>query len=233
MSVKAEQRVPGNSGRAGRATLRPLVILLLLGGLAWWGYAGLIAPNLFPQNFGVVEAGKVYRSAALTPAATKRIVEQRGIRTIIDLGGFDKKPEQAQVAQRTAEALGVKRYVFELEGDGTGNPNAYVAALRVLNDAGNHPVLIHCSAGAQRTSACVILYRHVLQGRAFFDVYHEAYLFEHVPERNRAMGPYLLDWAPKIERAFREGGWIPGQPDFANELNPAAVAPQPPAPNLK
>lgn len=188
--------------------------LIALGAIAWGAYAALIAPNLAPRNFGVVEEGKIYRSAALTPAATKALVEDREIRTIIDFGGFDQDPALDRVAQQTAEALGVKRYLFPLSGDGTGNPNAYVAALRVLSDPANHPVLVHCSAGAQRTSACMMLYRHVVQGRDFRDVYSEAFEFDHDPGRNRAMAPYLLDWAPRIERAYREGGWIPGHPEF-------------------
>lgn len=186
--------------------------------LAWGAYAGLIRPNLFPRNFGVVEEGKIYRTAALTPGATRNLVEKYGIKTIIDLGGFDKKPALAQVAQNTSEALGVKRYVFELNGDGTGNPNAYVAALRVMNDPANQPVLVHCSAGAQRTSACVILYRHIVQGKDFSAVYHEAYEHDHDPGSNRAMGPYLLDWSDRIERAYREGGWVPGFPEFSRTL---------------
>ena len=191
-----------------------LVGIVALSAIAWGVYAGLIAPSLLPRNFGVVEEGKIYRSAALTPAATRKLVEAREIRTIIDFGGFDQDPALDRVAQQTADALGVRRFLFPLSGDGTGNPNAYVAALRVLANPDNHPVLVHCSAGAQRTSACVILYRHIVQDKPFRDVYPEAFTHDHDPGKNRAMAPYLLDWAPRIERAYREGGWIPGYPGF-------------------
>lgn len=212
-------------GRAFRNALLGVVVVAALG---WAGYATLIAPN-YPTNFGVVEEGRIYRAAAMNPAATKRVVEERGIKTIIDLGAFDKEPALETVAERTAEALGVKRYLFPLEGDGRGNPNAYVAALRVLNDPANRPVLVHCSAGAQRTSACMVLYRHIVQGKNFSDVYHEAYEHRHDPGDNRVMGPYLLDWAPAIERAFRDGGWIPGRPDFQGELEGKGVGREKPA----
>lgn len=48
------------------------------------------------------------------------------------------------------------------------------------------------------TSACVILYRHIVQDKPFRDVYPEAFEFEHDPGKNRAMSRYLLDWAPRI-----------------------------------
>lgn len=220
------RRVDAAASRLGRA-VRILLTVAVVALILWGLFAAFIQPNVFPKNFATVQAGQVYRSGALTPAATKRVVDRHKVRTIIDLGGFDRDPAADRVAQLTAEALGVTRYQFLLSGDGTGNPNAYVAALRLLADEANHPVLIHCSAGSQRTSACVILYRHVIQDRAFERVYHEAFEHGHNADDNRAMGPYLLDWAPSIERAFREGGWIPGNETFQHQLDAGGVGSRP------
>lgn len=184
------------------------VVVAVAAGVMW---QTAIKPNVVPKNFGVVAAGKVYRSGELTPAATRRVVEREHIKTIVDLGAYDKKPELETVAARTAEALGVERHVFRLEGDGRGNPNAYVAALRILTDPAKQPVLVHCSAGSQRTSACVMLYRNIVEGKSFESVASEAFEHGHDPEENRVMMPWLMDWHDKIEKAFREGGWIAGQ----------------------
>lgn len=182
-------------------------------------YFVAVRPNVWPPNFGVVEAGKVYRAAALTPGATRALQREHGIKTIIDLGGFDKKPVENRNARRTAKALGINRYEFWLEGDGTGNPNAYVAALRVLADPNAYPVLIHCSAGAQRTSGCVMLYREVFQGKGLDETYAESFEFRHDPEDNPRLLPFLKQHEGAIAAAAKSGGWIAGFPEL--ELKPA------------
>jgi hypothetical protein len=181
------------------------------------GVAALIAervirPNVEPKNFGIVHEGTLYRSGVLTPAATHRVVDERHIKTIIDLGAYDGDPVGERIARQTAEALGVERRVFRLEGDGTGNPNAYVEALRIMTDPARQPVLVHCSAGSQRTSACVLLYREIVEGKPFASQMDEAYGHGHDPKRNTRMRPYLEQWHEKIGEAYRRGNLIEGQP---------------------
>ncbi len=192
---------------------RPRHLPLLVGVLAvvacisW--FAG-VRWHFQPKNFGIVEPGVLYRSAALTPAATKLVHDEYRIRTIVDLGAFDRDPEGDVIAQRTAESLGVKRLVFRLEGDGTGNPNAYVQALTVINDPANHPVLLHCSAGAQRTSGCVILYKQIIKSLPFDPAYDEAQTYKHDPRRNPRLKPYLMTWQTRIAESYRSRTAIPG-----------------------
>ncbi len=145
---------PGSSLRVTRIVL----IVLSLAALAWYARFG-VRDHVWARNFAVVEAGELYRSGRLTPTATARIVENRGIRTIIDLGAFHPGSAEERRAQRAAEALGVTRYRLDLEGDATGNPNEYAHALRILNDPANRPVLVHCAAGSERTGCFVALYR--------------------------------------------------------------------------
>ncbi|MBC7835600.1 MAG: tyrosine-protein phosphatase [Phycisphaerales bacterium] len=181
------------------------------------------------RNFGVVEAGHIYRSAALSPAQTKTLAERHGIKTIVDLGAFDRDKGKETAAQRTADALGVRRHVFRLEGDGTGNPNQYVAALKLLADEANHPVLVHCATGAQRTGACIILYRHIIQGRSIESVYPEAFDYRHSPGDNWKLMAYLADWTDEITSSFESGRPIAGFPpppagSTKSASKPAAIA---------
>lgn len=202
--------------RAGRGRAAVLAAAAAVG-LSAWAWFGWGRPNVFPENFGVVEEGKIYRSAALTPGALERVHERYGVKTIVDLGGFDKDPVGDRVASRTAAALGMERYVFLLEGDGTGNPNAYVAALQVINDPSKQPVLVHCSAGAQRTSGCVMLYRDFVQGRPLDETYPEASEYRHDPARNPDLMPYLKKHEAEIRAAYergKAGGGAAGVPGF-------------------
>lgn len=195
---------------------RPIARTVLLIALAIAGLAVLwhkeVRDHLIPRNFGVVEAGTLYRSGRLTPRATRLVVERHDIKTIVDLGAYDKHPDREEQARRTAEALGVTRYVFPLRGDGTGNPNAYVAALRVITDPANQPVLVHCSAGAERTSGCVMLYEKAVHGRAFADTYPLMTRHKHDPSENPLLMSYLADHAEAILGALRAGTFIPGHP---------------------
>lgn len=200
------------NARVQRRWAWPLIVAGVAAGGGALVYAKVVRPNIVPKNFGVVEEGLLYRSGELTPAATERVVGARHIRTIIDLGGYDGNEVGERVAQRTADALGVERRVFRLEGDGTGNPNAYVEALRIITDPAKQPVLVHCSAGSQRTSACVLLYREIVQGKPFAGQMNEAYQHGHDPARNTKLRPYLEQWHEKIGEAFKRGTEIEGQP---------------------
>ncbi len=197
-----------------------LIALAIICGGGALTYAKVIRPHVVPKNFGVVEEGKLYRAGELTVSATRKVVEERHIKTIIDLGAYSDSPVEERIARQTAEALGVERRVFRLEGDGTGNPNAYVEALRIITDPSKQPVLVHCSAGSQRTSACVLLYREIVQGKAIPTQMDEAYAHGHDPKKNTRMKPYLEQWHEKIAAAFRAGTLIDGQPRA--EIDPPA-----------
>lgn len=163
------------------------------------------------RNFGVVEEGSVYRSGRLQPEAMRRVIEERGLRTVIDLGAWDRDPELSERMQRIAEESGVTRYVLPMSGDGRANPNGYVAVLNLLADPENHPVLVQCAAGSERTSAAIVLYRHVIQGKLIQPSYEESFEFGHDPEDYEWIA-YLADWVDEIATAHRAGGWIPGLP---------------------
>lgn len=182
------------------------LVLVALGGMGALGAWN----NFNPKNFGVVEEGRIYRSGELTPSSLSRIVEQYHIRTIVDLGAYPEGSGEEQREQRTAKALGLTRYVLRLEGDATGNPNHYVHALKIINDPARQPVLVHCSAGTQRTGCLVMLQRHIVEGKPYSDVFHEATEHRHDPGDNPHLLLMLADWTDKIAESYRTGVPIPG-----------------------
>ncbi len=185
-----------------------VVVLTLAVAVGFWQVA--IYPHVSPRRFHIVEAGQIYRSADPTPATLRLMHRRHGIRTVLDLGTFPRGSIDELRQQRTAEALGITRFRFDLEGDSTGNPNAYVEALRIMADPANHPVLVHCGAGTERTGMAVFLYRTIVQGRDSPSAMKEAMAIGHDPKRNPWLFIMLLEWRDKIEQAFRDGGSIPG-----------------------
>jgi len=165
--------------------------------------------NVSPKRFGVVEAGKVYRSGQLTPAAFKDLHDRYGIKTVIDLGStIHSSAEGEHRNQRTADALGMKRYVMNLYGDSTGNPNYYIQALRLASDPANQPVLVHCGAGTERTGLFCILYKNEHLGTPLDEGFKEAQAYGHNPVRTPQLIEMMQTYSSSILDHYRRGGQI-------------------------
>ncbi len=202
------------------------LVVGIVAAVALWTWA--LRPNLVPKNFGVVDEGRVYRSGQLTPSAMRRVVEKRHIRTVIDLGSYWDGARLADPAgeernQRVAEALGVRRYVMPLIGDGTGNVNWYIHAVRIMNDPARQPVLVHCGAGAERTSVACILYEQLRHGTPDNATgVEEARKFRHNPKKTPQVREVLDTWGSEILRCVRNGGQV-SDPKFQPIPDPKPV----------
>jgi protein tyrosine phosphatase (PTP) superfamily phosphohydrolase (DUF442 family) len=194
-------------------------------GLLW---ANAVWPHVAPKNFGVAHVDaqrQIYRSGQLTVAATAKVVRRYGVRTIVDLGTHEPDSPGDRIAQKTAEALGVQRYRLELEGDATGDPNDYVAALRIMADPAAQPVLVHCGAGSERTGCVIALYRQIEQGWDADLAYQETKRYRHSSERNPRLRHVLEYYGDEIARAFAAGGEVAYEPEEFLKFEAAGTAP--------
>jgi protein tyrosine/serine phosphatase len=180
------------------------------------------------RNFGVVEEGVLYRSGRLEAPALRRAIAEHGLKTVVDLGGWDANAAEWQANQDVADELGVTRYAIHMSGDGRANPNGYVTVLRILADPANQPALVHCAGGTERTGAAVVLYRHLVQGKLIQPSYEESFEHGHQVEDYEWIA-YLADWVDEIGAAWRSGGWIEGVPPV--EARPGELVDANPAPN--
>lgn len=207
-----------------------LVAALVLGAGAWY-FRYVVRDQLWPRRLAAVEEGRVYRSGRLSPTQMQKLVREKGIRTIVDLGAFSQDPVAETVAQRTAQALGVDRVTFALEGDGTGNPQDYVEALRIITDAARQPVLVHCAAGTHRTSVCVMLYKARDAAGPFSpDLAADAVTFNYDEKKTPKTAAYLRELGPTILEAFRSGASLgPTTLRTGRGKDPASAPAGPPA----
>jgi hypothetical protein len=152
---------------------------------------------LFLGNFHAVLAGRVYRRAQPSPATLERLVRTHGIRTVVNLrGGCAPKPwylDQSRVTHR----LGICQEDVCLSAGRLPSVHEVRRLVEVFDHA-DHPLLLHCHRGADRTglaaAAYLLLhtdtplanarrqlgprYGHVAIGRPaqlgrFFDLYEE------------------------------------------------------------
>ncbi len=194
--------------------------VVALGVLAW---VHVVAPNLSPKNFGVVVEGQLYRSGELTPRAFQQIANDRGVRTVVDLGAHHLGSPSERREERTLRALGVDRVSLRLFGDAQGDPNEYVRALRVMTDPQRAPVLVHCAAGAQRTGAAVAFYRIIFEEAALDEAMQDAQRFGHDPADNPRLREMLETWTEPIRQSLATG-----EPIAYNGPTPPAAPPHAP-----
>jgi tyrosine-protein phosphatase SIW14 len=123
------------------------------GGVWGWGYFR------GAKRFAVVEPGVLLRSGRFDPAQLPELVRAHGLRTVFSFT-FSKDADE----QAACDRLGIRRHFHYLAGDGVGPDEPYLRFLEVVADPANHPVLVHCSAGVQRTGGAVALFRMLHQG---------------------------------------------------------------------
>lgn len=114
------------------------------------------------KRFDVVAEGELYRSGILRDWQLRDAIETYGFKTVFSLTFTDHVKHQ-----RICREMGVKRYFSYLPGDGVGPEDPYLRFLQIAADPANHPILVHCSAGVQRTGGAVALYRTAIQGWDF------------------------------------------------------------------
>ena len=175
-----------------------ITLFAIIAAILWHQW---IKPEFLPRNFGVVQQGAIYRSAQPSPRVLRQLCAEYHIKTILDLGGaagFDRK---TQAQRDVAAELGIERFEFLLPSDGTGDPEKYVRVLQLISDPKRQPVLVHCGAGAQRTSTAVILYRTLIQGMSVAEAYPESFDYKHEPDEWELLA-YLADNLPRIRELY-------------------------------
>ena len=207
MQANDKRSAAGSRTKRQSGLLRLVIIVVIAAGVIY----GIKKTRyqFIARNFGVVEAGEIYRSGRLTPRMFRKKVGENNIKTVLDLGAYVPGSPEDLREQQLSEELGAERFRFTLDGDGTGNPNYYVQALRLMSDPEAQPILIHCAAGAQRTGALVLLYRHIVQGQELGEAYPESFQYKHKPSEWELLA-YVAQWNDEIAQSLRTGESIPG-----------------------
>ncbi|MBN1345498.1 MAG: tyrosine-protein phosphatase [Phycisphaerae bacterium] len=132
--------------------------------------AGLIVyyRYFYIRHFRVVQENAVYRSGQPKRGDLARLRDTYGVRTIVNLRRADeqdgsKGPSLAE-ERLEAEQLGLRFIHLPMHGDATVDPNIVDRWLDVARDEANHPILVHCKAGIDRTGLLAAAYRIRVQG---------------------------------------------------------------------
>jgi protein tyrosine/serine phosphatase len=121
------------------------------------------APLTPTDNFHVVEPGRAYRSAQLDAESLRLVINFLGIRTVVNLRGENEDDLWYQRERAVAQETGVT--LVDIRMSASELPSR--ADLLLLYDTfttAEHPILIHCKSGADRTGSAAAIWRMVVLG---------------------------------------------------------------------
>ena len=121
--------------------------------------AGPLGCSRVLYNFGSVEPGQIYRSAQPSPLFLRWALDRYGIKTLINLRADTPGYESAFAARN-----GLRLYSFSFRATREPSPEEVARFLAALRDPENHPVLVHCRQGVDRTGYMLGLYRVAVEG---------------------------------------------------------------------
>ncbi|TFF27831.1 protein tyrosine phosphatase [Jiella endophytica] len=126
----------------------------------------LVANLVLIHSTGNVHAvdddGQFYRSATLSAGYLERIVETKGIRTIVNLRGGEGR-DWYEAERAVAAKHGVDFLSFHLSAKDIPGPRTLEDLLFVLKNA-PRPILVHCKSGSDRTGLASALYLYAVAG---------------------------------------------------------------------
>ena len=187
-----------------------LALIVLLIGAGIWTYDEFVKYRIFPKRFGVVEEGVLYRSGQISAPVIKRTLLKHRIGVIVQMSRDNPQKHDERAEKKAAEELGIDRYHFPLRGNGTGDVNSYVKALLTIHQAKQEgkAVLVHCSAGAQRTGGVVALYRLFFQKQDADFVVRELRKYGWKYKRNPHLPAFLNENMRYLAEELKEAGVI-------------------------
>ena len=146
---------------------RTVAWILLLSGLGiagcGLGEADNYAPLTATDNFRVIEADRAYRSAQLDAESLRLVIDEHKIKTIINLRGVNESNYWYQQERAVTEETGVVLANVRMSANAMPSRDTLLLLYDTLTTA-EHPVLIHCKSGADRTGAAAAIWRMVVNG---------------------------------------------------------------------
>ncbi|MEX0703933.1 MAG: dual specificity protein phosphatase family protein [Planctomycetales bacterium] len=200
-----------------------LVLAFFLAGLAGtllW--SEVLKYRFIVKRWGVVEPGLIYRSGQISKWLIEDTLERHDIAVVIDLNGIEAGDVHQPVEIETVARLGLEHHRFPLAGNGTGDVRMYAEAIRVIHESSRagRPVLVHCSAGTQRTGGVIACYRMLVQKQPPGEAYAELRRYEWDPQRDRTLLEYVNAHMEELARLLVANGVLAEAPDPLPLLQP-------------
>lgn len=175
------------------------------------------------KRFGVVVPGKIFRSGQISKSMFEKTLKEHGIQVVIDLNGVEDNDPHQEAEIASMARLGLTLHRFPLAGDGTGDIARYADAHEVMaaSVAQDNPVLVHCSAGAQRTGGVIATYRVLVQKMTGPQAYAELLEYQWDPNTDKILLEYVNSHMRELAEMLVERDIIPEVPEPLPVVAPA------------
>ena len=156
-------------GRAAAASLAAFALAALA--LAALFYACASEPRaqrslgLVLANLREVDPGRFYRAGQLDAGELREAIETLGLRTLINLRGYDQTQDWYAAETAVARAAGVAHHDVHLSATSLPRPREVVRLLELYR-AAERPILVHCESGSDRSGVASALYQIEYMGRS-------------------------------------------------------------------
>lgn len=149
-SPMPSEEVGATSRRVGRKVRLGLAIVAVVAA------AGVFHRPLFLGNFGVVDPGKVYRSAQ-PKGNLEELIEECRPASILNLRGGSRKEGWYTAELEAAERHGIDFYDYPMSAEARPTRKQLLTLIDLMGRA-RYPLLIHCKQGADRTGLASAVY---------------------------------------------------------------------------
>ncbi len=153
------------------------------------------------RNWGVVEAGRLYRSNHPLPWQLAQAQRRYGLRAVINLRGHRQDCGSDALGRARAQELGLVHVDAPFESRGAPHKDRILRLAGLFREL-PEPVLIHCKSGADRTGLVAGIWL-LLQGRPMEAALRQLHWrFGHVSaSRTGILDAFFLDFARfQVER---------------------------------
>lgn len=117
------------------------------------------------DNIHEIDKGKMIRSAQLTPVALERLIQNKNIKTIINLRGASEGEAWFDGEAAVAQKYGINFVNIPMDAMRIPLREDLLTLLEVYKTA-PRPILIHCLRGVDRTGEAAAIYQMVYQNKS-------------------------------------------------------------------
>jgi len=202
------------AARRRPATFVAILIIAVVVPIFWKDIERL--PRRFvPRNLGVVEEGRLYRSGQIHRSLLPGVLRDKGIESVVCLT-YDPRQSDFDAEERIVRQSGGQYLLLPgLDGEGIGDIVIYAVALQRVKEhlEQGKTVLVHCSAGSERTGAAIYFWRTLVRGHAPADAWREVLSYGHDDRDNPKLRPYINGNLPALASMLVDRGVIARVPD--------------------
>jgi hypothetical protein len=165
---------------------------------------GEVELGLLPQNWGVVEEGKVFRSAHPRGAQFSYAADRYGLKSVLILTG--SVPDELNRELDEAGKRDITTLFLPISDKEAPSDENLLQIVKFLADAPK-PLLLHCRAGADRTGLVSAIHRHFFMGAPLADAKSDmlSWRWGHLSfGPTRAMDAYFVDVYPTKVEGLRQ-----------------------------